>query len=112
MLINGKEKVRNNKLQNPKAFIDYLQTIDYVCENLEDYNPSEERKVLIVFDDIIADVEVTELFLKDRKLNISLVFVSKSYFKVPKTVRLNHTLFYHEITKQKRTPRNIIKSFF
>ena len=92
MLINGKEKVRNNKLQNPKAFIDYLQTIDYVCENLEDYNPSEEKKVLIVFDDIIADVEVTEFFLKDRKLSISLVFVSQSYFKVPKTKTKPHII--------------------
>ena len=41
----GKKKQGTINYKNPKAFIDYLQTIDYVCENLEDYNPSEERKV-------------------------------------------------------------------
>ena len=40
---------------------------------------------------------VTELFIRGRKLNISLVFISKSYFKVPKDVRLNTTHFF--ITK-------------
>ena len=66
--------------------------------------------MLIVFDDMIADMEsnkksspiVTEVFLRGRKLNISLFFVSKSYFKVPKTIRLNAT--YHFIMKiSKRT---------
>ena len=64
----------------------------------------KKRTVLLVFDYVIADKEsnkklgpiVTELVLKGRKLSISLVFISQSYFKVPKTVRLNVTLFYHE----------------
>ena len=68
-------------MKNLKAFIDYSQTID--DENLENYNPTKKKKVLIVFDDIIADVEankklisiVTELFLRGKKLNISLVFI-------------------------------------
>ena len=67
-------------MKNLKAFIDYSQTID--DENLENYTPTKKKKVLIVFDDIIADVEankkligiVTELFLRGKKLNISLVF--------------------------------------
>ena len=58
--------------------------------------------MLIVFDDMIADMEcnrklnpiVTELFLRGRKLNISLVFISQSYFKVPKTIRLNATHYF------------------
>ena len=66
-------------MKNSKAFIDYLQSIDDVYENLEDYNPTKKRRVLIVFDDMIADMEsnkklsstVTELFLKARKLKIS-----------------------------------------
>ena len=66
---------------------------------MEDYNPTKKRRVLIVFDDMIADIEsnnklspiVTELFLRGRKLNISLVFISQSYFNVPKTIRLNAT---------------------
>ena len=37
---------------------------------------------------------ITELFIRDRKLNISIVFVTQSYFKVPKDVRLNSTHFF------------------
>ena len=62
----------------------------------------KERKILIVFDDMIADMInnkklnsiVTELFIRGRKLNISLVFITQSYFKVPKDVRLNTTHFF------------------
>ena len=66
MLINGREKVGIEKLKNPKVFIDYSQTIDNVFENLEDYNPTMKRRVLIVFDDMIADMEFNEklLFLR------------------------------------------------
>ena len=77
--------------------INYSQTMDDFYENLEDYNPTKKSKVLIVFDDMIPDMEankklsliVTELFLRGKKLNISLVFVSQSYFKSPKTIKLN-----------------------
>ena len=70
-----------------------------VHKNIDDYNPRKKRKVLIVFDDMIADMInnnklnpiVTELFIRGRKLNISLVFIMKSYFKVPKDVKLNST---------------------
>ena len=55
--INGKGKIGIENLQNPKAFIDYSQTIDDVFENLEDYNPTKKRRMLIVFDDMIADME-------------------------------------------------------
>ena len=66
------------------------------------YNPDKENKILIVFDDVIADMinkkilnsMVTELFIRGRKLNISLVFITQSYFKVPKDVRLNTTHFF------------------
>ena len=61
-----------------------------------------ERKVLIVFDDMIADMInnnklnsiITELFVRSRKLNIYIVFITQSYFKVPKDVRLNSTHFF------------------
>ena len=73
-----------------------------VYENLEDYNPKKKRRVLIVFDDMIADMKsnkklspiVTELFLRGRKLNVLLVFISQTYFKVPKTIRLNATHYF------------------
>ena len=76
--INGREKVVVENLKTPKAFIDYSQTIGDVYENLEDYNPTIKRRVFIVFDDMIADMEsnknispiVTELFLRGRKFTI------------------------------------------
>ena len=68
-----------------------------IYKNIDDYNPDKENKILIVFDDMIADMIhnkklnsiVTELFIRGRKLNISLVFITQSYFKIPKDVRLN-----------------------
>ena len=85
----------------PKAFTDYSPTIHDVYENLEDYNPTKKRRVLIVFDDMIADMVsniklrpiVTELFLRGIKLSTSF-FVSESYFKAPKTIRLNATHYF------------------
>ena len=72
-----------------------------VYKNIDEYNIDKERKIMIVFDDMIADMInnkklnsiVTELFIRGRKLNISLVFISQSYFKVPKDARLNTTHF-------------------
>ena len=95
LLINGREKVGVENLKNPKAFIDYLQTTDHVYENLEDYNPKRKRRVLIVFwwYDSRYGI-VTELFRRVRKLNMSLVFSSQSYFKIPKTIRLNATHYF------------------
>ena len=101
LLIYVREKVGIENLKNPKAFIDYSQTVDNVYENLKGYNPTKKRRVLILFDDMVVDVKskktcgpfVTELFLSGRKLNISFVFISQSYFKVPKTIRLNATHF-------------------
>ena len=73
-----------------------------VYKNIKDYNPTKKRKVLIVFDDMIADMInnnklnpiVTKLFIRGRKLNISIVFITQSYFKVPKDVRFNSTHFF------------------
>ena len=93
MFINEREKIVSKKLKKTKAFIDYLQAIDDVYENLKEYNPTKKRKVLLVFDDMIADMDIykrlsyiaTELFLNwGRNLNIS-----KLYFKKPKTIRVN-----------------------
>ena len=57
LLIDGREKVEMKNLKNPKTFIDYSEKINNVYENLEDYNPTKKRVVLIVFDDIIANME-------------------------------------------------------
>ena len=71
-------------MEDPKTFIDYSKTIDDAYKNLEDYNPTKTGSVLLVFYDTIADMEankklspiVTKLFIRDRKLNISLDFIS------------------------------------
>ena len=73
--------------------------MDGVYKNIDYYNLNRKRKILIVFDDIIADMMtnktlqsiIKELFIRSRKINISLVFITQSYFSVPKDVRLNST---------------------
>ena len=76
-----------------------LLNIQDIYKNIEEYNPNKNKKILVALDDLIADMLsnkklnliVTELFIRGRKLNISLVFIMQSYFAVPKTVRLNST---------------------
>ena len=100
-LIKKREKVGLIHYDDPKAFMEYSNDMQDVYKNIEDYNTSKNRKVLIVFDDVIADMInnkklnsiVTELFIRSRKLNISIVFITQSYFKVPEDVRLNSTHF-------------------
>ena len=103
-LINKHGKVGFDHFDDPKAFMEYSNDKQDVYKNIDDYNLRKKRKVLIVFDDMIADMInnnnhklnpiVTELFIRGRKLNISIVFITQSYFKVPKDVRLNSTHFF------------------
>ena len=82
--------------------MEFSNDMQGVHKNIEDYNPIKKRKMLIVFDDMIADMInnnklnpiVTELLIRGRKLNISIVFITQSYFKMPKDVRLNSTHFF------------------
>ena len=82
--------------------MEYSNDMQDVYKNIEDYNPTKKCKILIVFDDMIADIinnnklnpVVTELFIRGRKRKISIVFITQSYFKVPKDVRLNSTHFF------------------
>ena len=100
-LINKREGVGINHFNDPKAFIEYSNDMRDVYKNINYYNPYKENKILIVFDDMIADMinnrkldsVVTEVFIRGRKLNISLVLITRSYFKVLKDVRLNTTHF-------------------
>ena len=101
-LINKREEVGLDHFNDAKTFIEYSNDMRDVYQNIEDYNLGRERKILIVFDDMIADMFnnkklnpiVTELFITGRKLNISIVFITQSYLKVPKDVRLNSTHFF------------------
>ena len=98
-LIRKSEDAGIKHLNDSKAFIECSNTMDDVYENTDDYNPTRRRKILIVFDDMIADnmsnkkfqAVVKELFVRCRKLNISLVFITQCHFSVPKDVRLNST---------------------
>ena len=114
-LINKREAVGINHFNDPKAFIEYSNDMHDVYKNIDDYNPDKENKILIVFDDMIADMIhnkklnsiVTELFIRGRKLNISLVFITQSYFKVPKDVRLNTSHFFIAKIPNKRERQQI-----
>ena len=95
-------------LSNPNAFIEYSNTMDDVYEDINDYNPIRKRKKLTVFDDMIADIITnTKLFIRCRKLNISLAFITQSYFSVPKDVRLNTAHYFIMKIKNKRELQNI-----
>ena len=107
-LINKREKVGLDHFNDPRTFIAYsidMQDVNKMLMFIEDYNPGKKLKMLIVFDDMIADMinnkkvnpVVTEFFIRGRKRNISIVFINQSYFKVPKDVRLNSIHFF--ITK-------------
>ena len=101
-LINKRENVGLDPFVNPKAFMEYSNEMLNAYKNIEDYNPDKKINVLIVFDDMIGDIinnkklnsVVTELFIRERKLNITIVFITQSYFRVPKDVRLNPTHFF------------------
>ena len=82
--------------------------MDDIYEYIDNYNQKRDKNVLIVFDDMIADIMtnekfqtiIKELFIRCRKLNISLVFITQSYFSVPKDVRLNLTHLIMKINKR------------
>ena len=94
------EKVGIDHFNDPKTYIEYSNNMHKVYKNIDDYNPDKDNKNLIVFDDIIPDMInntklnsiVTDLFIRGRKLNISLCFITQSYFKVPKVLMLDRIL--------------------
>ena len=98
-LINKREQARTKNLNDPHAFIEYSNDMNDVLENINSYNKDRDEKVLIIFDDMIADIMriekfkaiVKELFIRCRKLNISIVFITQSHFRTPKDARLNST---------------------
>ena len=118
-LINKREKVGLDHFKDPKTFMEYSNDMQDVYKNIEDYNPGNKSKILIVFDDMTAGMinnkklnpVVTELFIRCRKLNISNVFVTQSYFKVPKDVRLNSTHFFIMKIPNKRELQQIALNY-
>ena len=114
-LIRNRENAGIKHVNNSKPFIEYSNTMDDIYENINDYNPCRKRKILIVFDYMIADIMsnkkfqsiIKESFIKCRKLNISLVFITQSYSSVPKKVRLNSTRYLIMKINNKRELQNI-----
>ena len=94
VLIKKRKDAGIKHLNDSNAFIECSNTMDDVYENIHDYNSNRKRKILIAFDDMIADIMTNkrfqsitkELFIRCRKLNISLVFIIQSYFSVLKDV--------------------------
>ena len=93
-LINKRESTGLKHFNNPKALVEYSNDMQGVYKNIDDYNLGKERKILIVFDDMITDMInnkklnsiVTELFIRSRKLNISLVLLRNHILRFQKMV--------------------------
>ena len=91
-LIEKRENAGIKHLNDPNAMIEHSNVMDDVYQNIDEYNPNRKRN-----DDMIADIMsnkkfqavAKELFIRRRKLNVSLVFINQCYFSVPKDVRLN-----------------------
>ena len=99
-LINKREQPGIKNLNDPHAFIEYSDDmIDVLDDIINNYNKNRDKKVLIVFDDMIADIEynknfkriIKELFYRARKINGSIVFITQSYFRALKDAKLNST---------------------
>ena len=86
--VSKQESKDLKRFNDSKAFIEYSNDLDDIYKNIEEYDRNKKAKISIVFDDMIADMLsnkklkliVTALFIRDRKLNISLVFITQSYF--------------------------------
>ena len=98
-LINKIEQTGIKNLNDPHAFIEYSDDIDDVLDDINNFDKNRDKKVLIVFVDMIADIEynkkfkriIKELFYRARKINVSIVFITQSYFRALKDARLNST---------------------
>ena len=114
-LIKNHKNTGIKHLNYPNAFTECFNTMDDVYENIHDHNANRARRILIAFDDMIEDIKsnqkfqaiIQELFIRCRKLNISLVFITQSYFSVPKDVRLNSTHYLIMKINNKRELQNI-----
>ena len=92
---------------------------DIIYKNIKEYNPNKKRKILTIFDNVIADMLnnkklnplVTELFRRGRKLIISLVFITQSYFATPRNIRLNSMHYFLRKNPNKQELQQIILTF-
>ena len=114
-LINKREQAGIKNLNGPHAFIEYSNDMDDVLDDITNYNKNRNKKVLIVFDDMIADIVsskkfkaiIKELVIRCGKLNISIVFITQSYFRTPKDARLNSTHYVIMKIQSRKELQNI-----
>ena len=114
-LIKNRENAEIKHLNDSKAFHKCSNTVNDVYEKIDNYNPNRKRKILIVFDDMIADIMtnkkfqsiIKDLFIRSRKPNILLVFITQSYFSVSKDVRLNSKHYLIMKINNRRELQNI-----
>ena len=101
-LINKREQAVIKNLNEPLySFIEYSDDMDDVLDDINNYNENRDKKVLMVFDDMIADIEynknfnriIKEPFYRARKINVSVVFITQSFFRALKDARLNSTYY-------------------
>ena len=98
-LINKREHTGIKNLNDPHASIEYSDDMNDVLDDINNYNKNRDKRLLIVFDDTIADIEYNknfkritkELFYRAHKINVSIVFITQSYFRALKDARLNST---------------------
>ena len=98
-LINKREQAGIKNLNDPHASTEYSDDMNDVLDDINNYNKNRDKKVLIVFDDMTADIEynknfkqiIKELFYRARKINVSIVFITQPYFRALKDARLNST---------------------
>ena len=103
LLINKRENARWKYFNDSKAFVEYSNDMYDIYKNIEEYNQNKKGKILIIFDDMIAHI------LSNKKLNRinSYVFITQSYFAVPKNVRLNSTHYFVMKIPNERTLQQI-----
>ena len=111
-LINEREQAGIKNLNDPHTFIEYSNDMDDVLDDINNYNKNRDKKVLIVFDDMIADIMsskkfkaiIKELFIRCRN---SIVFITRSYFRTPKDARLNCTHYVIMKIQSRKELQNI-----
>ena len=116
-LINKREQAGIKNLNDPYAFMEYSNNMNDVLEDINNYIKNRDKKVLIIFDDMIADIMRSEkfkaivkgLFIRRRKLTISIVFITQFYFRTPKDSRLNRTHYILMKIGNKKELKSIAK---
>ena len=118
-LINNRVDAGIKNLSNPNAFTEYSNTMDDVFINIDNFNTKRKKRVFLIFDDMMADIMgdkkikaiIKELFIRCRKLNISIVFIRQSYFRAPKGVRLNSTHYLLMKLRNRKELQNIAQDY-